>query len=248
MPPALIRLRQMSKVYPMGPVQVHALAGVDLDLPEGSMASVLGPSGSGKSTLLHLIGGLDRPTRGTIEVAGHSLEVLDENTLAAFRRQLVGFIFQSFNLIPSMTAAENVGFPMRFTRLPYRVRQERTWEALRSVGLVDRARHHPHELSGGQQQRVAIARALVNDPRLILADEPTGNLDSATGAQIMELLSGLHQAGKTVMVVSHDPRISYYATHSIHLLDGQVVDEAAYHAALAQASLEASSHEPVGNH
>ena len=209
----------------MGRIAVHALAGVDLDVQEKSFLVVMGPSGSGKSTLLHLIGGLDRPTAGQIQVGDQALETLDENALAIFRRKSVGFIFQSFNLIASMSALENVEFPMRFARLPSRERRKRAVELLDRVGLGDRAHHKPTELSGGQQQRVAIARALVNDPALILADEPTGNLDTASGASIMELLSELNRSGRTIIVVTHDTRMTQFATHTVSLLDGHIVEE-----------------------
>jgi putative ABC transport system ATP-binding protein len=215
----------------MGHIAVHALAGVDLAVEANTMGMVMGPSGSGKSTLLHLLGGLDRPTEGKIEVGGQSIESLDENALAVYRRRTVGFIFQSFNLITSMTAQENVAFPMRFARIPFRQRQARALDLLQRVGLGDRAHHRPTELSGGEQQRVAIARALVNDPHLILADEPTGNLDTASGVSIMQLLSDLHQSGRTVLVVTHDKRMTRFATQTIQLLDGRVVDEREYNAA-----------------
>jgi len=238
MPAALVRTRELSRSYTMGRESVVALDGVDLEVPPGSFAAVLGPSGSGKSTLLHLLGGLDRPTAGSIEVGDQRLEAMDENALAVFRRTTVGLIFQSFNLIPSMTALDNVGFPMQFARVSRGVRQSRAWDLLQQVGLEDRAYHRPSELSGGQQQRVAVARALVNNPQLILADEPTGNLDSLSGAQMMHLLAELHRQGRTVIVVSHDPRILRYATHTIRLLDGRVVGEAEYEAALALAAGE----------
>lgn len=206
----------------MGRIAVHALAGVDLEIEANTFWVIMGPSGSGKSTLLHLLGGLDRPTAGHIEVAGQSLEAMDENALAVFRRRFVGFIFQSFNLIPSMTAMENISFPMQFARVPRRKRRSQALQVLEQVGLTDRAQHRPNELSGGQQQRVAIARALVNDPQLILADEPTGNLDTASGMSIMELLSGLHRSGRTVVVVTHDNRMTQFATHTVQLLDGRI--------------------------
>ncbi len=234
----IVRTLGLTRSFSMGRETVVALDGVDLDVPRGSFAAVLGPSGSGKSTLLHLLGGLDRPSAGGIEVLGQRLESMDENALAAFRRTTVGFIFQSFNLIPSMTALGNVGFPMQFARVRPGERQARAWDLLRQVGLEDRAYHRPAELSGGQQQRVAVARALVNDPQLILADEPTGNLDSQSGAQMMHLLAELHGQGRSVIVVSHDPRILRYATHTIRLLDGRVVGEAEYEAALALAAGE----------
>jgi len=235
---ALVRTRGLSRAYTMGREAVVALDGVDLDVPSGSFAAVLGPSGSGKSTLLHLLGGLDRPTGGSIEIGSQRLEAMDENALAVFRRTTVGLIFQSFNLIPSMTALDNVCFPMQFARVGRGVRQNRAWDLLQQVGLEDRAYHRPSELSGGQQQRVAVARSLVNNPQLILADEPTGNLDSLSGAQMMHLLAELHRQGRTVIVVSHDPRMLRYATHTIRLLDGRVVGEAEYEAALALAAGE----------
>jgi putative ABC transport system ATP-binding protein len=210
---------------------VRALDGLDLDIPRGSFNVVMGPSGSGKSTLLYLVGGLDRPTSGKIEFNDVRLDEMDENQLAAFRRRMVGFIFQSFNLIQSMTAAENVAFPMQFAGLPGKERVLRARSALESVNLLDRELHRPSELSGGQQQRVAIARSLVNDPPLILADEPTGNLDSTSGVGIMQLLSELHHAGRTILVVTHDPRMLPFATQKIFLLDGLSVSESAYRAA-----------------
>ena len=226
-----IRIRGLKKHYQMGGSLVRALDGLDLDIPRGSFNVVMGPSGSGKSTLLYLVGGLDRPTNGQIEFNDARLDEMDENQLAAFRRRMVGFIFQSFNLVQSMTAAENVAFPMQFAGLPGKERTLRARSALESVNLLDRALHRPGELSGGQQQRVAIARSLVNDPPLILADEPTGNLDSTSGEGIMLLLSELHQAGRTILVVTHDPRMLPFATQKIFLLDGLRVSESAYRAA-----------------
>ncbi len=215
----------------MGQTTVRALAGVDLSLDPNSFTVLMGPSGSGKSTLLYLLGGLDRATRGHIEVNGQVLEDMDENALAIYRRQTVGFIFQSFNLVASMTAMQNVAFPMRFSHSSKRQRNQRATEVLKLVGLEDRMSHRPTELSGGQQQRVAIARALINDPQLILADEPTGNLDTTSGANIMVLLSELHRSGRSVLVVTHDIRMKQFATHHLFLLDGKIVDEAEYNAA-----------------
>jgi putative ABC transport system ATP-binding protein len=228
----LISIRGLRKTYTMGTSQVHALAGVDLDVAPNSLTVVMGPSGSGKSTLLYLLGGLDRATAGQIRVGSQMLEKMDENELAYFRRRTVGFIFQSFNLISSMSAVENVAFPMRFMGVPASKRKLLAMDLLRQVGLEKRAKHKPTELSGGQQQRVAIARSLVNNPPLILADEPTGNLDSASGFGIMQLLSDLHHSGRTVLVVTHDPRMSHFATDTIRLLDGSVVDEATYNSAI----------------
>lgn len=218
----------LTKHYAMGLTTVKALNNVDLDLPEKSLTVVMGPSGSGKSTLLHLLGGLDRPTRGEIYLDGSVLSQLDENDLAVFRRQTVGFVFQSFNLISSFNALENVSFPMRFMNASRKVRNEQAMFFLEQVGIADRASHKPTELSGGQQQRVAIARALVNNPSLILADEPTGNLDTASGYSIMEILASLNQSGRTVLVVTHDLRMCQFASHIIYLLDGKVVEESVY--------------------
>ncbi len=233
---SFIRIAGLTKHYQMGGTVVRALDGVDLEINTGTLTVVMGPSGSGKSTLLYLLGGLDRATSGEISMNGQRLDEMDENMLALFRRQSMGFVFQSFNLIPSMTALENVAFPMQFARVPPAQRAVRARELLEQVGLGDRADHRPTELSGGQQQRVAIARALVNDPSLILADEPTGNLDTSSGAAIMQLLSDLHNSGRTVLVVSHDPRMTRFATNQIFLLDGKVVSEAEYQSAVLEAS------------
>jgi len=227
--PPFIDVSGLVKSFDMGGAVVHALAGVDLHVEKGTFYSIMGPSGSGKSTLLYLIGGLDRPTAGHIKVAGQAIEQLDENALAAYRRKIIGFIFQSFNLISSLSAWENVAFPMRFAGVPRRERQERAFALLERVGLADRRLHRPTELSGGQQQRVAIARALVNEPRLVLADEPTGNLDTASGQSIMDLLSELHRDGITVLVVTHDPRMTAYTTNQLFLLDGRIVSAEEYH-------------------
>jgi len=228
----MITVRDLRKSYQMGRALVHALNNVDLDIAPGTFTAVMGPSGSGKSTLLYVLGGLDRPSQGTILVNQQPVETLDENALALYRRRTIGFIFQSFNLITTLTALENVAFPMRFARIPRRQRQLRAFELLQRVGLADRVHHKPTELSGGQQQRVAIARALVNDPQLILADEPTGNLDTSSGNSIMQLLAELHGQGRTVLVVTHDPRMSAYTTHTVHMLDGRIVSEADYQQAI----------------
>jgi len=221
---SFISISELRKSYLMGHVAVHALDGIDLVIEAGSFLIVMGPSGSGKSTLLHLVGGLDRPTEGHIEIDGQTIEAMDENALAVFRRRQVGFIFQSFNLIQSMTALENVAFPLQFARVPRKHRQARALELLEKVGLQERALHRPTELSGGEQQRVAIARALVNDPELILADEPTGNLDTASGIGIMQLLSEFHRGGRTIIGVTHDARMMQFATDTVHLLDGRIVN------------------------
>jgi putative ABC transport system ATP-binding protein len=220
---SLIHIQDLHRDYPMGHEIVHALDGVDLTVEEGEFLGVMGPSGSGKSTLLYLMGGLDRPTAGHIWVRDQDITGLDENGLAAYRRREVGFVFQTFNLVSTMGALENVEFPMLFARVPPAQRRERARHLLELMGLGDRMGHKPTELSGGQQQRVAIARALVNDPTIILADEPTGNLDSHTGAEVMAILAQLNQEqGRTIVVVSHDPSIIDFTSRCVHLLDGRV--------------------------
>jgi putative ABC transport system ATP-binding protein len=231
----LIEIFDLQKHYQMGNYTVRALDGINLTIEENTFTVVMGPSGSGKSTLLYLLGGLDRPTNGRILVNSQEINALDENALAIYRRRTVGFIFQSFNLVQSFTALDNVSFPLRFAKVSRRQRNQQGAELLNRVGLSDRAQHNPTELSGGQQQRVAIARALVNNPKIILADEPTGNLDTASGSSIMRLLSELHQSGRTIMVVTHDQRMKSFATHILYLLDGKIVSEAEYNAALIMA-------------
>ena len=226
-----IRIAGLKKHYQMGGAVVRALDGIDLEIMPNSFTVVMGPSGSGKSTLLYLLGGLDRATSGEMWVNEQSLSGMDENSLALFRRQTIGFVFQSFNLIPSMTAQQNVAFPMQFAGTPPSQRDAEANILLEKVGLADRSLHRPTELSGGQQQRVAIARALVNAPSLILADEPTGNLDTSSGAAVMQLLSDLHRSGKTVLVVTHDARMTRFSTHNIFLLDGRIVSESEYQSA-----------------
>ena len=215
---------------------MRALDGLTLDINEHTFTVVMGPSGSGKSTLLYLLGGLDRATSGEISVDGARLDEMDENALALFRRRTMGFVFQSFNLIPSMSALQNVAFPMQFAGVSSVQRKTQALNLLNQVGLDNRADHRPTELSGGQQQRVAIARALVNNPSLILADEPTGNLDTSSGAAVMQLLSDLHTSGRTVLVVTHDPRMTRFATHKIFLLDGRSVSEAEYQSAALESA------------
>ncbi len=227
----LIQIEGLTKYYEMGGTTVRALDGVSLDIQSRTFTVVMGPSGSGKSSLLYLLGGLDRSTSGKITINEERLDQMDENALALFRRRTMGFIFQSYNLITSMNALENVAFPMQFTGIPVSERSERARQLLEQVGLSDRSHHRPSELSGGQQQRVAVARALVNNPSLILADEPTGNLDTVSGVSVMQLLSDLHRSGRTVLVVTHDPRMTRFATHKIFLLDGHVVSEAEYQSA-----------------
>ena len=230
-----IRISGLTKHYQMGGQVVRALDGVDLEMDAHTFTVVMGPSGSGKSTLLYLLGGLDRATSGEISVEGQRLDLMDENALALFRRRSMGFVFQSFNLIPSMTALEIVAFPMQVAGVATTQRKTQASGLLEQVGLGNRSDHKPTELSGGQQQRVAIARALVNNPSLILADEPTGNLDTSSGAAVMQLLSDLHRSGRTVFVVTHDPRMIRFATHKIYLLDGRIVSEAEYQSAALEA-------------
>jgi putative ABC transport system ATP-binding protein len=226
-----IRTSKLNKSFQMGRQVVRALVNLDLEIPKNSFTIIMGFSGSGKSTLLYLLGGLDRPTSGSIYIGETVLDRMDENHLAVYRRKTVGFVFQSFNLISSMTALGNVAYPMRFAGSSGKQRNKRAHAALKEVGLENRIYHRPTELSGGQQQRVAIARALVNDPALILADEPTGNLDTSSGFGIMQLLSELHTQGRTIVVVSHDLRMLRFATQAVYLLDGQSVSEAEYNAA-----------------
>jgi ABC-type lipoprotein export system ATPase subunit len=223
---ALIRLRGVTKHYRKGGEIVRALDGIDLDIAGKAMVAVVGPSGSGKSSLLHVIGAMDRPTSGEVLVAGQTLSALPEDALTRFRRQTVGFVFQSFNLIPNLTALDNVMLPMEFDGVPAGPRRERARGLLERVELGARLSHRPRELSGGEQQRVAIARALANDPPLILADEPTGNLDSKTGQLIYELLRAIAQQ-RTVLVVTHAEVLAQMADHVIHIKDGRVEKGAA---------------------
>lgn len=220
---ALINTESLSRHFQMGDQTVRALDGVDTAIQSGEFLAVMGPSGSGKSTLLYLLGGLDRPSEGRIWVNGRDIAALDENALAAYRMRDIGFIFQAFHLIPTMTALENVMFPMLFAQVTPEKRASRATDLLERVGLGERLHHRPTELSGGQQQRVAVARALANDPHIILADEPTGNLDSPSGAEIMALLTQLNrEEGRTVIIVSHDPTVTDYATRTLHLKDGRI--------------------------
>src|SRR5574341_2437060 len=222
---ALIEISGLKRAYTMGDTVVRALDGVGLTIKQGEFLCLMGPSGSGKSTLLTLLGGLDKPDKGSIVVSGVDIARLDENGLAVYRQRQIGFVFQSFNLIPTMTALQNVEFPMLFAGVPLDERRERATDMLTRVGLGKRMDHRPTQLSGGEQQRVAMARALVNRPRIVLGDEPTGNLDSKTGVEIMELIRSLNKQGITIIVVTHDPRVAAYATRSVHMLDGKIVSE-----------------------
>jgi putative ABC transport system ATP-binding protein len=223
---SIISISSLQKTYAMeGDVVVRALDGVDLEIPDGSFVVVMGPSGSGKSTLMHIVGGLDRPTSGSVVVGDAHINRLDEYQMALFRRHMIGFVFQSFNLIPAMTAIENVALPMRLDGVRGAERMRRARDLLVKMGLEDRIHHRPTQLSGGQQQRIAVARALANNPSIILADEPTGNLDTASGQALMNLLEELNQQGRTIFVVTHDSRMTKYADRVIHMLDGRIVSE-----------------------
>lgn len=217
---ALIELENVVKEYEMGETIVRALRGADLEIEPGDFVAIMGPSGSGKSTLMNMIGALDIPSSGRVTMDGNNLSELSENQLAVLRSEKVGFVFQKFNLIPSMTAQENVALPMLFRKVPRKKRMDRAAEILDRMGLGDRLYHMPSELSGGQQQRVSIARALVNDPDIILADEPTGNLDTETGDSVMELLKELNEEGKTIIMVTHDPHDARYAEYIVDITDG----------------------------
>ncbi len=218
----LIRLQDIRKTYQMGEVQVHALAGVSVTFKKGSFWAIMGASGSGKSTMMNLIGCLDRPSSGTYLLNGRDVGGLNDDALSDIRLENIGFIFQSFNLIPQLTLLENIELPMFYQGHPPERCLERAAEMADLVGLGDRLGHRPTELSGGQQQRVAIARSLVNDPPLILADEPTGNLDTTTGEQIIELLSDLNSKGKTVIMITHERDVAAHAQHSLHMRDGLI--------------------------
>ncbi|MEM4284406.1 MAG: ABC transporter ATP-binding protein [Candidatus Caldarchaeum sp.] len=221
----MIHLKNAQKVYPMGEVNVPALRGIDLTIRPGEFVAIMGPSGSGKSTLMHLLGCLDLPSDGVVQLDGHDVTKLDEDTLAQIRGKKIGFVFQTFNLIPTLTALENVELPLFFQSVPRAERRARAIELLRKVGLEGRAHHKPAQLSGGERQRVAIARALANDPEIILADEPTGNLDSESGQAILDLLAQLHREGKTIILVTHNPEAAAYAQRIVRIKDGRLVEE-----------------------
>ncbi len=223
---AWIHLENVSKRFLQGRTTCTALDHIDLDLPQGAFAAIAGPSGSGKTTLLNLITGVDRPSSGQVWVADWQLDRMNEEELARWRGQYVGIVFQFFQLFPTLTAAENVQLPLELRPvLPSNLRRRRAQQALEEVGLGARAYHLPAQLSGGEQQRVALARALAHDPILIAADEPTGNLDSASGQQVLALLQNVHQQGKTVLMVTHDADLANTATHQVHLLDGRIASQ-----------------------
>jgi putative ABC transport system ATP-binding protein len=222
---ALIELEQVTKTYRMGDVDVHALRGTSLAITEGEFVAVMGSSGSGKSTLMNILGCLDRPTSGTYRLAGREVSHLDRNQLAEVRNKTLGFVFQSFNLLSRTSALENAELPMVYGGYSTKERHRRAKDALERVGLGSRLDHHPNQLSGGQQQRVAIARALVNSPKLILADEPTGNLDSRTSLEIMALFQELGRSGMTIVLVTHEPDIATFAGRVVVLRDGKILSD-----------------------
>jgi putative ABC transport system ATP-binding protein len=220
----IVQIHGLSKIYRQGDINVTALDDIEVAIQPGEFLVLMGPSGSGKSTLLHIIAGIDRPTNGSVLVQGINVANLDESELAEWRNQNVGFVFQSFNLIPVLTALENVELPLLLTSLSRKQRRQQALTALELVGLADRGHHRPDQMSGGQQQRVAIARALVTDPALIVADEPTGNLDAKSASDVLVILQALSRsAGKTVVMVTHDPKAAEFGSRSLHLEKGQIV-------------------------
>lgn len=219
----MLKLENIWKIYQLGKVEVTVLRGISLEITSGCFMALMGPSGSGKSTLLHIIGCLDTPTKGKVFLGGQDISQLSEDDLARIRGKKIGFVFQQFNLLPNFNALENVMLPMIFQGIPQKAREEKARNLLAATGLKERILHKPSELSGGEQQRIAISRALANDPEIIVADEPTGNLDSQTGKKIMEVLIDLHKnRKKTIVVVTHDPNIAGYAEEVINLKDGQI--------------------------
>jgi ABC-type lipoprotein export system ATPase subunit len=226
MPQPMIRAGQLQKLYPLESQVVIGLDNINLTIMPGEFVAIMGPSGSGKSTLLYLMGGLDRPSSGQLEIAGTRIDTLNSDDLAAFRRETIGFVFQSFHLVPTLPAIDNVALPGVFSGVERYTRLDRAWRLLNALGLADRTDHLPKQLSGGQRQRVAIARALFNDPPLIMADEPTGSLDSKTGSVVMRLLRTLcRRRGKTIIVVTHDPGVAQYADRVLRLKDGQLIGD-----------------------
>lgn len=222
---ALVELRHVTKIYMMGDEEVRALDDVSLDIEEGEFISIVGPSGSGKSTLMHILGCLDTPTSGTVKLDGVMIQDASPRELAQIRNRKIGFVFQFFNLLPKLNVLQNVELPMVYAGVPARQRRERAMEMLRLVGLENRWAHRPSQLSGGQQQRVAIARALVNNPRIIFADEPTGNLDTNAGRGILELFRELNRQGRTIVIVTHDPEIAAVTPRRIEIRDGKILQD-----------------------
>ena len=221
----LIRIESLTKVFYTEDLETHALSGIHLRIDRGEYVSIAGPSGCGKSTLLSILGLLDTPTGGTYELDGKPVEKISAADRARIRNEQIGFVFQSFNLIGDLTVAENVELPLTYRTMATQERRSRVARALERVGMSPRARHYPAQLSGGQQQRVAVARAIVGDPKIVLADEPTGNLDSKNGDAVMTLLRELHRGGATICMVTHDPRFTRFADRTVHLFDGSVVEE-----------------------
>lgn len=222
---ALVELRNVRKTYRMGEETIHALDDITVDIQAGDFMSIIGPSGSGKSTLMHILGCLDSPTSGTIQLDGTMIHNASSRQLAAIRNRKIGFVFQSFNLLPKLNVLQNVELPMVYSGMGGRERRERAMEAMRKVNIDNRAKHRPSQLSGGQQQRVAIARALVNDPRIIFADEPTGNLDSHTGEVVLEMFHKFHEEGRTIILVTHDPEIAAVTPRRLEIRDGKIAKE-----------------------
>jgi putative ABC transport system ATP-binding protein len=223
-PAHLIEMHALTRVYQLGPQEIFALRGVDLIIERGEYVAIMGPSGSGKSTLMNIIGCLDRPTAGQYVLDGTPVEAMDDDDLAAVRNKKIGFVFQTFNLLARTTALQNVELPLVYAKIPRLERRRMAEEALVAVGLADRMTHQPNELSGGQRQRVAVARALVNRPSLLLADEPTGNLDSQTGREILDLFRDLHDRGNSIIIVTHEDDVAKEAARVIHIRDGRVKD------------------------
>ena len=221
----MIHLENITKIFYTDEIETHALSGVDLDIDKGEFVSVAGPSGCGKSTLLSIVGLLDTPTEGIYTLDGETVAHLDALARARIRNRQIGFIFQAFNLIGDLTVYQNVELPLTYRGMAAAERKERVQRALERVGMGHRTRHFPAQLSGGQQQRVAVARSIVADPPILLADEPTGNLDSKNGEAVMDLLRGLHQGGATIVMVTHDPRFTRYAERTVHLFDGRIAEE-----------------------
>jgi len=225
MPEPLIKLENIWRTYQLGKTEVHALRGLSLEISPGAFVAIMGASGSGKSTLLNMVGCLDFPTKGKVYLKGKDISEMSESQLSQFRGKILGFVFQEFNLLPNLNAAENVMLPMVFQKTPLTERKEKAANLLEMIGLKERMTHQPSELSGGERQRVALARAFANDPEVIIADEPTGNLDSVTGKMIMEILTDFHkEQGKTMVVVTHDPKIANYAEEVVTIKDGQIVE------------------------